>query len=413
MKARFPALLVVLTSVSYLVWGADDLPTVSDRAKQIHAAGLLFDGHNDLPWRFRTEGDMAFQRIDISKRLSKGQTDIPRMREGGLKAQFWSVYIPSEHVHPARTVTEQIDLVHRMIERYPDDLALALSADDVERIAKSGKIASLIGIEGGIAIEDDLAQLRAFYQLGARYMTLTHNTSLPWADAATGTNRHGGLTPWGERVVREMNRLGMLVDISHVSAETMADALRVSQAPVIASHSSAFALCNSPRNVPDDILKLVAQNGGVVMVNFYSGFIVPGAGQATAEARRELKAKYTDPEEYAQAYEAWHKSYKMPRGTISDVADHIDHIIKTAGIDHVGIGSDFDGITSWPVGLEDVSCYPRLTDELLRRGRSESEIHQILGGNVLRAFRAAGKVAEQLRQTAKPEVDPPAPEPKR
>ena len=250
-------------------------PAVSERAAKIHAAGMLWDGHNDLPWRLRTEGDMALAKFDLSKRLDSGQTDIPRLREGGVKAQFWSVYIPSEHENPARTVTEQIDLVHRLIEKYPGDLELALSADDVERIVRSGKIASLIGIEGGVAIENSLAQLRAFYQLGARYMTLTHNTTLDWADAANDEPRHDGLTPFGERVVKEMNRLGMLVDISHVSPATMADALRVSQAPVIASHSSAYAICPSPRNVPDDILALVKKNGGVIMVNFYSGFIVP------------------------------------------------------------------------------------------------------------------------------------------
>ncbi|MDR3638424.1 MAG: dipeptidase [Isosphaeraceae bacterium] len=412
MKTPLVTLVLFLASAPAFSRAAEELPPVSERARQVHAAGLLFDGHNDLPWRLRSEGDVTFERIDIGKRLSAGQTDIPRMREGGLKAQFWSVYIPSEHANPARTVTEQIDLVHRMIDRYPNDLALALSADDVERVVREGKIASLIGIEGGIAIEDDLAQLRAFHRLGARYMTLTHNTTLAWADAATGAHTHGGLTPWGERVVREMNRLGMLVDISHVSAETMDDVLRVSQAPVIASHSSAFALCPSPRNVPDDMLKRVTKNGGVVMVNFYSGFIVPGAAKAAAEARRALKAKYPDPAEYARAYDAWHKSYSMPRGTIADVANHIEHIIKVAGIDHVGIGSDFDGITSWPVGLEDVSCYPRLTEELLRRGHSEGDVHKILGANVLRAFREAGKVAERLSRSTRPEVDQPAPEPK-
>ena len=254
-------------------------PAVSERASKVHAAGMLWDGHNDLPWRLRTEGDMALEKFDLSKRLGSGQTDIPRLREGGVKAQFWSVYIPSEHENPARTVTEQIDLVHRLIEKYPADLELALSADDVERIVKSGKIASLIGIEGGVAIENSLAQLRAFYQLGARYMTLTHNTTLDWADAANDAPRHDGLTPFGERVVKEMNRLGMLVDISHVSPATMADALRVSRAPIIASHSSAYALCPSPRNVPDDILALVKQNGGVIMVNFYSGFIVGDAAR--------------------------------------------------------------------------------------------------------------------------------------
>jgi membrane dipeptidase len=384
---------------------ADDAPPVSERARKVHAAGMLFDGHNDLPWRLRADGDVKFEKLDISKRLTTGQTDIPRMREGGLKAQFWSVYIPSEHANPARTVTEQIDLVHRMVARYPNDLELALSAEDVERIVKAGKIASLIGIEGGVAIEDDLAQLRAFAALGARYMTLTHNVTLDWADAATDAHRHDGLTPFGERVVREMNRLGMLVDISHVSPDTMADALRVSRAPIIASHSSAFAIAHHPRNVPDAILKELPKNGGVIMVNFYSGFVVPEYARKLDAARKELKAKYPDPKAYREAFEAWSKSNKLPRGTISDVADHIDHIVKVAGIDHVGIGSDFDGITAWPVGLEDVSSYPRLTEELLKRSYSETDVHKILGGNILRAFRVARRVAKELQKTEQPEVD--------
>ncbi len=385
----------------------DEPPVVSERAAKIHAAGMLWDGHNDLPWRLRTEGDMAIQKFDLSKRLSSGQTDIPRLRAGGVKAQFWSVYIPSEHEHPARTVTEQIDLVHRLIEKYPADLELALSADDVERIVKSGKIASLIGIEGGVAIENSLAQLRAFYLLGARYMTLTHNTTLDWADAANDAPRHDGLTHFGERVVREMNRLGMLVDISHVSPATMIDALRVSRAPVIASHSSAYALCPSPRNVPDDVLGMVKQNGGVIMVNFYSGFIVADSARKVKEITHELSEKYPDPVAREQALEAWYKSdgAKLARGTIQDVANHIDHLVKIAGIDHVGIGSDFDGITRWPVGLEDVSCYPRLTEELVRREYSEADIHKILGGNILRVFREAGNVARRLRESTPPEVD--------
>ena len=327
------------------------------------------------------------------------------MREGGLKAQFWSVYIPSEQKDPARTVTEQIDVVHRMVERYPDDLEMAYSADDVERVVKAGKIASLIGIEGGVAIENDLAQLRAFHRLGARYMTLTHNTTLDWADAATDTPKHHGLTAWGERVVREMNRLGMLVDISHVSPGTMDDVLRVSKAPVIASHSSAYTIAKHPRNVPDPILARITANGGVVMVNFYSGFIVPGFAASSSAARRELRAKYPGPAAFNKAFNAWHKANPGPRGTIGDVADHIDHIVKVAGVDHVGIGSDFDGITAWPVGLEDVSCYPRLTEELLKRGYSEGDVHKVLGLNALRAFREAGKVAETLQKTTKPEVD--------
>ncbi len=393
----------------------EKLPPISERARQVHAAGMLFDGHNDLPWRLRSEGDFGLTKFDLSRRLDSGQTDIPRLREGGVKAQFWSVYIPSEHANPARTVIEQIDLVHRMVERYPDAFELALSAADVERITAAGKIASLIGIEGGVAIENSLAQLRAFYALGARYMTLTHNTTLDWADAATDTPRHEGLSPFGERVVKEMNRLGMLVDISHVSPATMADALRVSEAPLIASHSSAFAICPSPRNVPDEMLKLVKQNGGVVMVNFYSGFIVPESGKQMRAKLAELRVKYPDRAERTKALEAWYMSEaaKFSRGSYRDVVAHIDHMVKVAGIDHVGIGSDFDGITMWPVGLEDVSSYPRITDELLRRGYSEADVHKILGGNVLRAFRQAGEVAKKLRATRPPEVDEIKPERRR
>jgi membrane dipeptidase len=385
---------------------------VSERARAVHLEGLLFDGHNDLPWRLRQEGDVAFGAIDVGRRLEDGQTDIPRLREGGLDAQFWSVYIPSDHPNPSQTVAEQIDLVHRLAEHYPDDLEMAYTADDVERIVASGKIAGLIGIEGGVAIEDNLALLRAFYRQGARYMTLTHGDTLDWADSATDAPRSGGLSPFGERVVREMNRLGMLVDLSHVSAETMDDALRVSKAPVIFSHSSAFAIAPHPRNVPDEILARLKDNGGVVMVNFFSGFVVPEYAREAAAARAELRGKYPDKAEFEKALNAWYKAHKFPRGTVSDVADHIDHIAKVAGIDHVGIGSDFDGVTSVPVGLEDVSCYPRLTEELLKRGYSESDIHKILGGNVLRAFRRAEAVAKELRGTTPPEVDQPAPEPK-
>lgn len=384
-----------------------ELPAVSEKAKRVHAAAFVFDGHNDLPWRLRKDGDVAFGKLDIAKRLETGQTDIPRLRDGGVKAQFWSVYIPSEHADPARTVTEQIDLVHRMVERYPDAFEMAYSADDVERIIKTGKIASLIGIEGGVAIEDDLAQLRAFARLGARYMTLTHNKTLAWADAATDTARHDGLSEFGERVVKEMNRLGMLVDISHVSPATMADAIRGSKAPVIASHSSAFAKCPSPRNVPDDILKAVARNRGVVMVNFYSGFIVPEGALMVRDARAKLRAEHPEPADFARAMEKWFDTHKIPRGTVSDVVDHIDHIVKVAGIDHVGLGGDYDGVTSVPVGLEDVASYPRITEELLKRGYSETDIAKILGGNALRAFREAGEVAKQLQKTTPPEVDQP------
>jgi membrane dipeptidase len=353
---------------------------------------------------------MGLDSIDLTKRLSSGQTDIPRLREGGVKAQFWSVYIPSDHENPAKTVFEQIDLVHRMVDRYPDDFAMAYSADDVERAVKSGKIASLIGIEGGVAIEDDLAMLRSFAKLGARYMTLTHNKTLAWADAATDDPKHDGLTPFGERVVKEMNRLGMLVDISHIAPATMADVLRVSKAPVIASHSSARAISDHPRNVPDEILKALPKNGGVIMVNFFPGFIVPEAGQQWQE-RKAIRTKFTDPADQRKALAEYNDSHKAPRkGTIKDVVDHIDQIVKVAGIDHVGIGSDFDGITSVPVGLEDVSTYPRLTQALLDRGYNETDIHKILGGNALRAFRRAGEVAAELQRTTRPEIDTIKPE---
>lgn len=380
------------------------LGPVSERALKIHHEALLFDGHNDLPWRLRSDGDVAFGRLDLAGRLDSGHTDIPRIRAGGLDAQYWSVYIPSEHPDPARTVLEQIDVVHRMIERYPETFALALSADDVERIVAEGKVASLIGVEGGVAIENNLALLRTFARLGVRYMTLTHNSSLDWADAATDEPRSGGLSPFGERVVREMNRLGILVDISHVSPETMQAVLRVSEAPILASHSSAYAICPHPRNVPDDVLTLLPANGGVVMVNFYSAFVNGEAHRLVEEARTALREQHPDPAEYRRALREWYRANELPPATIGQVADHIDHIVQVAGIDHVGIGGDYDGIDSTPVGLEDVSCYPRLTEELLNRGYSEEDIRKILGGNALRALREAGRVAERLRA----EVDAPS-----
>ena len=400
----------LITGLIRTTAAADDAapgrPPISARAKSVHASGMLTDGHNDYPWLMRSENDMGMTKFDFAKHVDAGQTDIPRLRQGGLKAQFWSVYIPSEHPNPTKTVVEQIDFVHRLVEKYPDDLQLALTADDVEKAVKAGKIASLIGIEGGVAIDESFAELRAFHRLGARYMTLTHNKTLPWADAATGEHVHGGLSPFGERVVAEMNRLGMLVDISHVSAETMADVLRVSKAPVIASHSSAYALCPVPRNVPDDILAGLKSNGGVVMVNFYSAFLVPDANKKAREARDAIRKANPDRAAARKAIAEWYKNEPGAiRGTVATVVDHIDHIVKTAGVDHVGIGSDFDGIDLWPVGLEDVSDYPRITEELLRRGYSESDVHKILGGNALRVLREAEAVARKLQATTPPQVD--------
>jgi membrane dipeptidase len=330
-------------------------------------------------------------------------TDIPRLKAGGLGAQFWSVYVPVElQGQSAVTATlEQIDIVHRMMRKYPDTFQLALGADDVERIFKQGKIASLIGMEGGHSIDNSLADLRMFYRLGARYMTLTHTSNTPWADSATDTPKFGGLAPFGEEVVKEMNWLGMLVDLSHVSPDTMDDAIRVSQAPVIFSHSDARALNDHPRNVPDNILQQLPKNGGVIMVTFVPAFLSPKVNAwsklQTAEQDR-LKALHpTDAAAVKAGVDAWTAANPAPRATISDVADHIDHIRKVAGIDHIGVGSDFDGITLVVDGLDDVSKFPFLTAELLRRGYSDADVKKILGQNMLRVMRDVERVSKKLQ----------------
>ena len=403
--------LMALTVTVLPAQAADDGAgaPVSDRAKALHAAAIVIDGHNDLPWRVRTEAGGSFDEYDIaakgrvSEKVRSGHTDIARLRAGGLDAQFWSVYVPSDYARKGgatRATLEQIDVVHRMIARYPDTFELALSTDDIERIVSEGKIASLIGVEGGHSIENSLGTLRMLYRLGARYMTLTHNDTLDWADAATDAPRHDGLTPFGEQVVREMNRLGMLIDISHVSVETMKDALRVSRAPIIASHSSAYALCPHPRNIPDDVLRDVTRNGGVIMVNFFSGFIDPRGGRIMSEsyaARRKLQVQYPDDEAFDRAWDRWHREHPIPRGRLSQVVDHIVHIAEVAGIDHVGLGSDYDGISKTPVGLEDVSRFPAVTEALLDRDFSPEAIRKILGGNLLTAFRRAEQVARTIQ----------------
>ncbi|NOT00861.1 MAG: membrane dipeptidase [Phycisphaerales bacterium] len=376
---------------------------LTDEARRIHAAALLFDGHNDLPGEIRSKGDSSFDKLDISKPQPQLQTDIPRLKQGGLGAQFWSAYVPSSTIKTGgatRYGLEQIDLVHRMVRRYPDAFELALTADDIVRIRASGKIASLIGVEGGHAIENSLGVLRTFHDLGVRYITLTHSDTLDWADSATDEARHGGLTEFGEQVVLEMNRRGMLVDISHVSADTMRDVLRVTRSPVIASHSSAYALAEHPRNVPDDILREIKPNGGVIMVNFYSGFVDAQSAIISREAQirsRELRATEKDEAAVDEAMKKWFDDHPRPRGTVHTVVDHIDHIVKVAGIDHVGIGSDFDGVDLLPEQLEDVSCFPYITQELLNRGYSEPDIHKILGANALRALRQAESVARDWK----------------
>jgi membrane dipeptidase len=376
---------------------------MTEEALRLHREAILVDGHNDLPWQFRKKEDLSFQKIDIARPQPKLHTDIPRLRKGGVGAQFWSAFVAAETRKKGtavRETLEQIDVIHRLVRAYPDDLEMAYTADDIVRIHKEGKIASLIGIEGGHSIDNSLGVLRMLHRLGARYMTLTHTETLDWADSATDKPLHNGLTPFGEQVVLEMNRLGMLVDISHVSADTMKHALRVSRAPVIASHSSAYALAQHPRNVPDDVLQLVAKNGGVVMVNFYPGFITPEGARAVkdfAQAYRELRAKYPEDKDLEAAMEQWRKDHPYPVGSVRNVVDHIEHIMKVAGPDHVGLGSDFDGINAVPRGLEDVSCYPAITQELLNRGHSKEEILKVLGGNFLRAFRQAEAVAKNWK----------------
>jgi membrane dipeptidase len=396
------ALALVLASPA----AAADDPALA-HAKELLSRHILIDGHNDLPWAVReagaAPGDVAAYDL---RTKAPGQTDIPRLRAGHVGGVFWSVYVPGEVKEGwARMQLEQIELARRIIERYPDTFALALTADDAERAFTAGKIASFIGMEGGHALENSLGALRAYYALGARYLTLTHNTSLAWADSATDPPaRHGGLTKFGKEVVREMNRLGMLVDLSHVAPETMRAALRVSEAPVIFSHSSALALCDVPRNVPDDVLRLLPKNGGVAMVTFVTGFVSPEAAKVLQPAFREFNARAKGVRNDKERTALWKEIFEpleVPKATVAQVADHVEHVRKVAGVDHVGLGADFDGNDSWPVGLEDVSTYPNLFAELIRRGWSDGDLARLAGGNVLRALRQAEAVAKRL-QTERP-----------
>jgi len=335
-------------------------------------------------------------------------TDIERLRRGMVGAQFWSVYVPGEVADSgyARVQLEQIDIARRVVDAYPDVFGWAYTADDVRRVFRQGKIASVIGMEGGHVIENSLGALRAYYDLGARYMTLTHNVTIDWADAATGLPTHGGLTPFGEEVVREMNRLGMLVDLSHVSPATMSDALTVSAAPVIFSHSSARGVTDHPRNVPDSILRRLPQNGGVVMITFVPQFVSKAVSDYSDRQRHEqvrLAQRHgTDTAAIRQGMAEWARTNTAPRATMDDVIAHIEHVRDVAGIDHVGIGGDFDGITEVVEGLEDVSTYPALFAELSRRGWKEADLRKLAGENVLRAFARAEEVAQRLQRERKP-----------
>src|SRR5438093_644230 len=356
----------------------------------------LIDGHNDIPDAIRERGGL--DSVDFGVTQPKLMADIPKLRAGAVGGQFWAAYVPVTTIHggehPAVYALEQIDLIHRLCRRYARDFAPALTAADVEQNFKAGKVSCLMGIEGGHAIENSLGALRMFYTLGVRYMTLTHWETIDWADAATDSAKHGGLTAFGEDVVREMNRLGMLVDLSHVSDATMVDAIRVSRAPVLFSHSSARALCHHVRNVPDSILKMVQGNGGVVMVNFNPGFVSEAvrAYEDSMTARgRALRAAGIDSTSVADSLKTWRA--RGPKATLAQVADHIEHIRDVAGVDAVGLGSDFDGITEVPVGLEDAAKFPDLLAELLRRGWSEQDVKKVAGLNALRVLRATEQVA--------------------
>ncbi len=359
----------------------------------------LVDGHNDIPDAIRGRGGV--DSVDFGATQLGLMTDIPKLRAGMVGAQFWAAYVPVTTMHsgehPAVYALEQIDLVRQLCWQYRRDLAMAYTADDLERNFKAGKISCLIGIEGGHAIESSLGALRMFYALGVRYMTLTHWETTDWADAATDSAKHGGLTPFGEQVVREMNRLGMLVDLSHVSDATMIDALRVSSAPVMFSHSSARVLSNHVRNVPDSILKLVGPNRGIVMVNFNPGFVSEAVRQyedSMQQRATALRAAGLDSTKVTDSLKVWQRA--APRATLQQVADHIEHIRDVAGMDHVGLGSDFDGISTVPEGLENVSKFPDLVAELLRRGWKPEDVRKVVGLNALRVLRDAEKASRQL-----------------
>jgi membrane dipeptidase len=394
----------------------------SARLTRILKQTPLIDGHNDLPWELRTRLQGKVAAIDLRQDTAAIpppaggvalMTDIPRLRRGQVGGQFWSVWIPVDTHGPlaVQMTFEQIDLVHAMAQHYPLDFAMAYTAADVRRIHQAGRIASLIGIEGGHQINNSLAMLRQMYAAGARYMTLTHSSNTDWADSATDAPKHHGLTRFGVEVVREMNRLGMMVDLSHVSAETMRAALEVTEAPVIFSHSSARALVDHPRDVPDDILKLVTRNGGVVMVNFNPGYVSEARNRWEADLAAE-QARYNtppfsglyigQPDRAKAALDAWKAAHPAPRVSVSDVADHIDHVRQVAGVDHVGLGSDFDGVEATPEGLDGVDKFPNLLIELMRRGWSDADVAKVAGENALRALAGVEATAARLQSTRAP-----------
>jgi membrane dipeptidase len=381
------------------------------RARALLAEHPVVDGHNDLPWALREQVAYDLDRRDVSGDTSAHlHTDIPRLRTGGVGAQFWSVYVRTDLTGDAAVsaTLEQIDVVRQLIDRYPGDLRFAATADDMEASRAEGRIASLMGAEGGHSIANSLATLRAFHELGVRYMTLTHNDTIDWADSATDDPRHDGLSRFGEEVVREMNRCGMLVDLSHVAAATMRDALRVTEAPVLFSHSSARAVCDHPRNIPDEVLELLPRNGGVAMATFVPKFVLPEAVAWTRAADENMRAHGLHPldgtTEGRKVQRAYEEAHPRPSATPATVADHLDHMREVAGIDHLGIGGDYDGTAFTPAGLEDVAGYPNLIAELLLRGWSDADLAKLTWQNAVRVLRDAETVAADLRQRRGPSI---------
>ena len=366
-------------------------------ARRIHDGLPVVDGHNDLPWEIRVKAGGSLEALDPRTHLEGLHTDFDRLRRGGVGVQFWSVYVPAWSATPLADTLAQVDLVHAMSALAPDRTEVVSTAAGARRVRDSGRLAGIPGAEGGHAIESSLDGLRTLAERGVRYMTLTHGTTIDWADSATDDARHGGLTGFGREVVREMNRLGMLVDVSHVSADVMRQAVAESRAPVIASHSCAFALAPHPRNVPDDVIEAIAAGDGMVMVTFVPAFLVATSARKALdmfEEERRLRARFGPDEEAAfdAAAREQFLSMDLERGTVADVADHIEHVARIGGVDHVGIGGDFDGVELLPEGLEDVSCYPNLTADLLSRGWGEGDVRKVLGENALRVL----EHAEQL-----------------
>ena len=407
LRSLLPLALGLAAMTSPLA-GQSDSAAALAHARALLSSSPLIDGHNDLPWEIRKSkaAPMDVAAYDLGKPTG-GMTDLARLRQGLVAGQFWSIYVPGEDRDSgyARIQLEEFDIARRMIAMYPDQLALALTAADIEAAFKQKKIASLLGMEGGHAIENSLGALRSYYALGARYMTLTHNVTLDWADAALDSVKHNGLTTFGEEVVHEMNRMGMLVDLSHVSPAVMSKVMDIAEAPVIFSHSSCRALVDYPRNVPDSILARLRTNGGIVMVTFVPGFVsneIRDAEAAEDSAVKQLTAGISDTVERDRLSSEYRKAHPLPRATIAQVADHIEHARQVAGVDHIGIGSDFDGIDQGPLGLEDVSKFPNLFAELIRRGWSDDDLKKLAGQNLLRVMRQAEAVAKKLQTERQP-----------